>query len=294
MLVRRGLLVMLASSVFFAAMAVAIRFLKGDADSPHINAYMIALVRFAAGNLFVLGAFAGRRARRRWVNWRWIVVRGVMGGVATISYYWSILHLGLAKGVLYGYTYPIFAAVLAVLILGERLSVKHWLAVGVSVAGMGFVTGIARFSIFAGDMIGLSVGVTSAVAIVALTKCRRTDTAINIFWSQCLFGLLFAIGPAIYYWVTPTWSEAGLLLLVAVLSIAGQLSMTSAYRYTGATYGSVLGLLSLLLATGVAVLVFEEQLSLGFWIGAVLILVPCIYLGIRPVARKRTAGARPG
>jgi drug/metabolite transporter (DMT)-like permease len=141
------------------------------------------------------------------------------------------------------------------------------------------------------DMIGLSVGLLSAVAIVALTKCRRTDTAMNIFWSQCLFGLAFALWPTAHAWVRPTGGEVGMLLLIAFLSIAGQLAMTSAYKYTGATYGSLLGFFSVILTTIIALVVFGEELSSRFWIGAALILVPCVYLSVSPVRRRSAPSA---
>ena len=50
--IKRGLLVMLSSSVLFAAMSTTIR--KLNLDSPQISAYTIAAVRFFVGNLFVL------------------------------------------------------------------------------------------------------------------------------------------------------------------------------------------------------------------------------------------------
>ncbi|MEW6355068.1 MAG: DMT family transporter [Planctomycetota bacterium] len=281
--VKRGLLVMLLSSVFFAVMSALIR--KLSLDSPHISPYTVAMVRFLVGNLCVLLAFLTGVRKMQWTNWRWIAIRGSTGGYAVIAYFWTIAALGLAKGALYSYTYPIFAALFAIPILGERLTAGHWLAVALAGLGIGVFTGAAELSLSPSEVIGLSVGVTSAMAVVALTKCRETDSSTNIFWSQCLFGLAMVLWPMWTHWVWPTQGEWMMLFLIASLSVVGQLTMTNAYKFTGATYGSLLGLLSPLLSTIIAVAAFNEELRLSFWLGAGLILLPCGYLSFRPIQR---------
>ena len=76
-----------------------------------------------------------------------------------------------------------------------------------------------------------------------------------------------------------------MLLLIAFLAVGGQLTMTNAYKYTGATYGSLVSLLTPLISTAIAVLIFREELRLGFWFGTALILVPCAHLSLKPVRR---------
>lgn len=286
--IRRGLLVMLSSTLFFSAMAVCIRLLHRT--SPQISPHTVSLVRFFVGNLVVLGAFAAGISRVQWVNWRWIVIRGVTGGLGIMTHYWAITELGLAKAGVYAYSSPIFAAVMAIPILGERPRLDHWGAISGAFAGMALVMGVVEFNLSWKDLIGLSAGVLWGAAIVSLTKCRATDDSINIFWSQCLFGIAFALWPSARAWVWPTGGEAAMLLLIAAFSIIGQIAMTSAYKYTGATYGSLLGLLTLILNVLAGVAAFQEPLSRYFWVGAPLILVSCIYLTVRPIRR----GSAPG
>lgn len=275
---------MLSAAVFFALMGAIIRLLREQA--PHISPFMIGTVRFAVGNLFVFAAFATGRSKARWVNWRWILVRGVMGGIGTISYFWAIGEFGLARGTLFAATSTIFAALFAIPILGERLSAGHWIAIAVAVAGMGMMCEVRGFTFTAKELLGFSVGLTWGIAVVSVTKCRETDTSMNVFWSQCIFGLAFAVGPTVYERVLPSGYEWFLLLLIALLAIAGQLCMTSAYKYTGATYGSLVSLLNPVLATTIAIVIFAERPSWRFWVGAAMILLPCVYLSLYPVRRR--------
>jgi len=290
--IKRGLLVMLCASALFALMQSAIR--KLHVDAPHTSSFLIAAVRFGLGNLFVLVAFAVGWSRPRWVNRRWIILRGVMGGIGIITHFWAIKEFGLAKGALFAATFTVFAALFAVPILGERLRPGHWIAIGVAMVGMILMKDVSGFAFRLKDLLGFSIGITWGLAVVSVTKCRETDDSINIFWSQCLFGVAFAVGPPVcgwVPWVAPNGYEWAMLLLIASLSIAGQLCMTSAYKYTGATYGSLIGLLSPVLATIIAVFAFKEQPSVRFWLGGVMILLPCVYLSLNPVHRRSTDGA---
>lgn len=284
MRLKRGPLLMVSSCFFFAAMAATIRKLK--IENENISCYTVSMVRFFIGNLVVLGAFATGVRKMQWTNWRWIVARGTSGGIAVILFFWAIGALGLAKGVLYSYTYPIFAAILAAPLLGERLSAAQWVSICMAVLGIAFLTGMTDLTFTVRDLGGLGVGLSSGIAVVCLTKCRETDTSTNIFWSQCLFGMAMAAWPMWTHWVCPTGRETAILVVIGLLAVGGQLTMTNAYKFTGATYGSLISLLTPILAALFAVQFFGERLSWRFCVGAALILIPCAHLSAKPVRRQ--------
>ncbi|MDH7570470.1 MAG: DMT family transporter, partial [Armatimonadota bacterium] len=222
---------MLLSSVLFSLMSALIRAV------PEVNAYTMVMMRFVVGTVGVVFLFALGVDRMRWTNWTWIVARGVSGGLACVLSYWSIQHLGLAKALMLSYSYVAFAALFAVPILGERLLSRHWMAIGLAMAGVALLCGVQNLSVTLADTAALACGVTSGFAIVALTKSRETDSAANVFWSQSLFGIVVAAWPTYTNWVMPTAPQWGVLLAIGILAMGGQLAMTYAYKYTGAAYG---------------------------------------------------------
>ena len=276
---RKGVLMMVASSLLFSVMSALVR------GMPQVNSYTMAVVRFGVGVVSVATLCAVGLGDIRWNNWRWIVARGVSGGIAVVMFFWCIQHIGLAKATLFSYTYVIFAALFAVPILGERIKPVHWACIAVAMTGIALLCDVQRLTIQTGDLVAVGCGLLSGFAIVCVTKCRSTDSSANIFWSQCLFGLAVVAWPAARAWTYPTAAQWAMLLAIALFATAGQLLMTHAYKFTGATHGSLLSQLSPILGTAIGYFCFKEPLGPTFFAGAALILLSCCYLSFNPVSR---------
>ncbi|NSW56231.1 MAG: DMT family transporter [Armatimonadetes bacterium] len=275
---QRGIIFMLASAVIFSLMAAMVR---GVAS---VNPLIMVAARFAIGILVCLAIFATGRDRPRWTAWPWLLGRGVIGGIAVILLYWSIQNVGLAKAQMLSYTYVVFAAIMAVPVLGERLRPLQWAAVLAAMLGAVILCGVQSLTFRPADWIALLSGFLSGVAVICVARCRATDTSTNIFWSQAVFGLAIVAIPATRAWVMPTPTEWLWLLLIGVFASAGQLSMTYAYKHTGASQGSLISLIAPVMSATIGVLYFHEPYTGEFLIGSALIIGSCIYMALNPVA----------
>ncbi|NLB94617.1 MAG: DMT family transporter [Armatimonadetes bacterium] len=297
MIARKGIWMMLLSAVFFAAMSALVRGATG------VHSYTMVLARFVVGTVLVALFFVFGLEKMRWRNWPWIVARGVSGGIACILSYWAIQEVGLARAVTLHHTYVIFAALFAVPLLGERVGLRQWVAIFTAAVGTGLLCGVGMQAVSYGDLVALVSGIAAGFAIVCVTRCRRTDSASNIFWSQSIFGIVLVAWPAARVWSPPTPAEWLVLLAIGLLATAGQLTMTYAYKFTGAAYGSLLSLLSPVLTAAIGILYFGEHQGAGFYTGAFLVLLACADLSLHPVRRsaqdvadalmEETASAKP-
>lgn len=281
----RGILVMVLSAVFFALMAGLVRGLEG------VSAYVMVMARFVGGTLVCLGLFAIGLDRPRWTNWSWIITRGVVGGTAVVIFYWTIRDIGLAKATMLNYTYVVWAAVVAVPLLHERLSGMHWVAIAVALLGVVLLFDVRELTVGYGEGLALFGALCSGVAVICVTRCRETDSSTNIFWSQALFGIGLAAWPMTKEWAMPTAGQWAVLAGIALLATAGQLAMTYAYKHTGATQGSLLSLVTPVLSALMGVLYFHEEYSAGFVMGSALILAACAYMAVFPVGKGTVAKA---
>jgi drug/metabolite transporter (DMT)-like permease len=281
----RGIIFMLLSAVIFAFMAALVRGVS-------VNPYTMVMVRFIIGTLVCLAIFATGRDRPRWTSWGWLLGRGIVGGIAVILLYWAIQHVGLGKAQMLSYTYVVFAAVLAVPVLGEHLRPLQWLAVAVAMVGVVLLCDVQTLSFNAADGIALLSGLCSAVAVICVTRCRATDTSTNIFWSQSIFGGLIAIWPTATNWQPPAPAQWVWLLAIAFTAAAGQLAMTYAYKHTGASQGSLLSLVTPVLSAAMGVVYFHEHFTMGFTMGSLLILAACAYMAINPVQQAEKIAPR--
>ncbi len=267
----KGALMMTASNVAFCGMIWLIRY------ATWLNSQTTTLFRFIVG-LGVIGLLAMTgRIRLTFVDKKGLFVRGLFGGISVWMCYLSIAKLGLIKSSLIGYTYPLFASLLGVALIGERLGAAKLLSLAGAFAGMSLVVlgGRSRgVSWGAGfwEAFALAGAALSGLTVVFIKKLRETDSTESIFFSQCLVGFWIMLVPAT---ATPHpcgYAGCAFLIAIGLLAAIGQLLMTEGYRYMTVSSGSVITLLSPVLNVAVGAIVFHEPLTPLVIAGAAVLL----------------------
>ena len=85
------------------------------------------------------------------------------------------------------HTYVIFAALFAVPLLERACRTPAVVAIFTAAVGTGLLCGVGMQAVSYGDLVALVSGIAAGFAIVCVTRCRRTDSASNIFWSQSIW-----------------------------------------------------------------------------------------------------------
>jgi drug/metabolite transporter (DMT)-like permease len=271
-----GMPVMAASAVLFSLMSLLIPLTHGVSTS------IIASARFVTGIAAILGISLLRRTPLRAVNKWWLVARGVIGATSVYFFYRGIMNLGLGKGTVLNYTYPIFAALLAPLILKEKLTWDVGAAGVVSFVGIWLVVSPGRFTgIGVEGLLALMGGVLSGIAVVAIKKLRETDSPFIIYLAQCVFGLLVVGVPTAASSFAFPGMEWLILLAIGIVATVAQLTMTWAYKHVPATEGSLLAFMTPVLNVLLGVVVFGEQMHVSTLAGSALVLLCCAYIAFR-------------
>jgi len=78
------------------------------------------------------------------------------------------------------------------------------------------------------------------VDVATIREVRKTDGSWEIFTAFCVAGAAISAGPALHGWVSPTPWEWGILVVVGLTSVVGQLLMTHSLRYVRAAVGGVI------------------------------------------------------
>ena len=247
-----------------------------------VSTSIIVSARFVVGIAVILGLALMGFTRLRAVNRWWLILRGIIGASSVYFFFRGITMLGLGKGTVLNYTYPIFAALLAPLVVKEKLTWDVLAAALVSFIGIWLVVNPGSLaSIGIEDLLALLGGVLSGVAVVAIKKLRETDSPYIIYLAQCVFGLL-VVG-----WPTATSSfnfaakEWLILLALGIFATGAQLAMTWAYKHVRATEGSLLAFLVPVLNVILGVIIFGEAMHVSTVVGSVIVLACCGYVAFR-------------
>lgn len=267
---------MAVSAVLFSAMAFLIPLTRGVSTS------IIVSARFVVGIGIILGLAGLGVTRLTAVNKAWLVVRGIIGAASVYFFFRGIANLGLGKGTVLNYTYPVFAALFAPLFLREKLPWDVLVSVAVAFAGIWLVVSPGRIgSIGIEELLALLGGILSGVAVVIIKKLRETETPYIIYLAQCVFGLLVVGVPTATSSFAFGALEWVILLGIGVVATVAQLTMTWAYKHVSATEGSLMAFLTPVLNVALGVIVFGEHMEASTILGSAVVLLCCGYVAFR-------------
>ncbi len=287
---------MVWASLFFATMAVCIKF-----ASAHFNAFEIVCYRGLLGAAFLVGM-----ARVRGVSLGTRVPmmhawRGIVGVTSLTAWFYSIAVLPVATAMTLNYMSSVW---IATFILGGALLMQGRNA-PIRQQGPLFLTVIAGFAGVAmmlrptlnedqimGAFVGLLSGIFAALAylqVAALSRAGEPDTRTVFYFSLCAVlvggvGMLFT-GVSTWHWPSALW-----LLPIGLLAVIGQLCMTRAYARGATLVVANLQYSGIVFAALYSLVLFGDQLPLIGWLGMALIVVS----GIAATAlRERTVPDAP-
>jgi drug/metabolite transporter (DMT)-like permease len=274
-----------ASAVLISVMAVLVRATTGLAG---VTAYQTTFYRFAIGAVIVAMVLAARRVMPRPRNWRWLLIRGACGSGAMLIYFHSITRLGLAKGTILLYTNVIWAALLAPLLLRERVGGRLWVSVGLAFAGVYLVLaptgGVGAIS--RDDALALAAGFVGGVAVVAIKKVRETDDTSTVFLALGGCGIALTAAPAVRAGASFSPQVWALFLGIGASGTLAKLLSDSAYRHVRGVEGAIWSMLTPVVNTVAGPLLFKEAVSARGAAGSCLVVAACVWVMLPTRARR--------
>lgn len=215
----------LLAALMFASMGAAVRY-----ASASLPPEMMVFLRSGFGLLFLspllyrmgIKQLATRRLSAH-------IVRSVSGLTAMYCFFYAIAHLHLAEAVLLNYSAPIFIAIIALLWLGERPSLKLIAAIFIGFAGLCFILkpGMSAFQDAA--WIGLLSALFAAFAMVTIRKLSNTEPTLRIVFYFSLTSTVISAIPLLWMWQTPAVPVLLAMALAGLAATCGQLLLTYSY-----------------------------------------------------------------
>jgi drug/metabolite transporter (DMT)-like permease len=270
-----GILLKIVSTLFFTLMATSVKWL-GDGS--------VTGGRFPLGQVVFCRAFFAFLPILIWIYGSGnlkdaVATRSPVGHLRRSGFgmfgmffgFAGLMLLPLADATTIGYAAPMFTVALAAFLLGERVRLYRWSAVGIGFIGVVVAMfphlgtqGTADLS-----MLGAFCALAGAVfAALAMTEVRRltateSTTAIVFYFAaySTVIGLLtLPLGMLVptQAWQWPAWHELLPLILVGFFGGLGQITLTSAYRLAPTSLVAPFEYVSLIWAMTIGILLFQD------------------------------------
>ncbi len=250
---------------------------------PGLPTIELVAMRFLFGIPLVLGAmwWMGARWPSR-ASWIANAPRGVLNVLSTVLFFTALRRLPFAEALALSYLGPLILAMLAAVMLGERLRLAVLGAVLLGLAGVGVIAwdSLGEAQGFSGDLVGIAAAVGSAFTYALnnalLRRQAQRDNATSIVLIQHVVPTLVALPFALGTWVEPTAGIWPVFVLLAVFGVSGHFLLTWAFGRAPAGVLAVVDYLALPYAAALGFVFFGEVPPVAVWSGAGLIVLACL------------------
>lgn len=287
---RRGAAFMLAATALFAIMGALVKDAVSRIPFTEVVFFRAAL----ALPVVLLLAWRGQgRPELRTRRFPQHALRAATGTAAMGCSFWSLSVLPLAEQTALTYTTPIFAALLAVPFLGEKIGPWRALGVGIGFAGIlvialgkgafgGTMTGLVLIGMAVATLHGLFSGLTTLL-VRSLSATERSSTI--VLWQSILMTALTGLTLP-FVWATPAWGELWVLLLIGIVGGIAQVLLTEAYASAQVSSLGAFSYTGVLWAVLIGWLAFGEEQRWMTFAGAGLIVLAGLAI-LRGEMRRR-------
>lgn len=257
---------MLASTLFYAVLNLCVKQLS------YIPA--LELIFFRSAVSFVICVVGIRMAGVPLFgnNRFWLITRGVAGIMALWLYFSTIHQMPLASAVTIQYTSPIFTALFATLILGEKMNAWKWVFFLISMLGVFLIKGLDPRVDLHYLFIGILAAACSGVAYTAVRKLNVSEHPLVIILYFPMVALPISGLYSAFHWVNPVGWDWLLVLTLGVCTQLGQYCMTRAIQLERLEHVTFLNYMGIIFALGLGFVVFGETYGWISLVGMALVL----------------------
>jgi len=184
------------------------------------------------------------------------------------GWFYGLAFIPLAEVFAIEFTVPVWTAVLALVMLGEKLTRERLLAVILGVIGMLI---ILRPGVEVVDPAALAVlagAVCFAITNISTKKLAHMDHPVSILFYMSVVQLPLALFPSISDWAMPSWGAWLWILVVGVTALSAHYCITRAMQLVDATVVAPMDFMRLPLITLVGFMLYGEPIEWAILLGA--------------------------
>lgn len=284
----RGMILMLASTFLFAAMHGSIRHVSADMHPFEIAFFRNLFGFFLLAPLMMRSRGALLRTRRLPLH----ALRAVLNTVAMILFFTALASAPLAEVTALGFAAPVFATILAIFMLGEKVGIRRWSAILAGFLGAIVILRPGFQEISSGALAAfISAGVWAFVLII-IKRLGRTESALTTSAYMVILVTPLSLIPALFVWSWPSLTDIPWLIAIGILGTIGQTLVAHALKTADTQVVMPMEFVRLIWIALIGYFIFTEVPSVYTWIGGMIIVGSASYIAYREsrVAKNTTRG----
>jgi len=216
------------------------------------------------------------------------VLRGALNAAGMLMFFLSLSMAPLATVSAIGFTAPLFATLLAIVILGEKVGLRRWAGLIIGFIGTVIILRPGVAIVDAGALLALASSIAWAAAMIAIKRLTHTESPLSITAWAAFFVGVFSLIPAIFVWQWPQGEQWLILAVIGALGSVIQFCFAKAFSLADTTVVLPFDFLKLVWATLFGFVLFSEVPDPWAWFGGSVIFASAVYIAYRERVKAKT------
>ena len=277
----RAVIFMVVGGVSIALMQAAVKLISSELHPFIITLYRAGLVFLVLLPILIL---RGRSAFTT-SSFKLQVARGAIGGLGMLCVFTGLSKISLAEVTVLLFTVPIFATLLSILFLSEKVGLRRWTAIIVGFLGI-LIIARPQGSLSTGHLFILFAALSWSTSIMIAKKLTEKDTIISITFWQAMGCVPLAFIASLFVWELPSLVQFWALLGIAALGTVGHAMLYAALKIGQVSVILPLDYIRIIWSAGLGFILFGQLPTLHLYAGSLLIIAATAFLSYR----EMTAG----
>ncbi|MGV6812725.1 MAG: DMT family transporter [Brevirhabdus sp.] len=269
---------MLLASVLIAGTTLVAKLLGGETLGAGLHPLQISHGRFLFAWLALAGVAAVLRSALTRPDLRLHAMRSLAGWGGVSLMFAAVTFIPLADATAISFLNPVFAMLLAIPLLGERVGKWRWLAAGIALSGGLVLLRPGEGALQAGALLALGAAVVLGLEITLVKRLAGREPLFQILLLANSFGLLFSSLAVIPVWVPPTAAQWGGMVALGLMMAIAQAMYVQSLRRADTSFAVPFSYATLVFAALYDFLIFDVVPGAATALGAGLIVMGALLL----------------
>lgn len=274
-------LLIVTATAFIAASTLFAKTLGTDTFGPALHPLQISQGRFLFAFMLFSTAAIVLRPRFGRVHWGLHLGRTSFGWMGVTLMFAAVAYIPMAEATALSFTNPVFAMMLAIPLLGERVGRVRWSAAAIAMIGAVVLLRPAPANFQPAALLAVGAAMVMGMELIFIKKLAGREPVFQVLLINNLIGVTIASLAAIPVWTAPTLAQWGALAGVGGMMACAQTCFINGMARADASFVAPFSYVTLVFAAVFDFVVFGARPSLVTYAGAGIIIGGALMLALR-------------
>jgi len=278
---RLAVTLIVTATAFIAGTMLLAKTLGTDVLGPPLHPLQVSHGRFLFAFIAIATAASMLRPKIKQPRLRLHIGRTIFGWAGVSLMFAAAANMRLSDATAISFLNPVFAMILAIPLLGERVGPWRWFAAFAAMIGAIVLLRPGASSFQLAGLLALGAALMMGMELIFLKKLADSEPAFQVLLINNGIGLAIATAAVLPVWVMPTAPQWAALAGIGVLMATAQTCFVNAVARADASFITPFSYITLIFATLYDAIIFGERPDQISMIGALLIVGGAVLLAWR-------------